>query len=148
MNALKLILSVNSKTHHLDGYIVLIVADWPGQLFIRKILYTKTPLREIESFLPMLGPLHISLNSREQVLLVHHSFFEKLFHFVFGEHKKLAKKSRPWRINLILELIRNGWIKIHDNILRKFGQTCKDVEYRTTIDLLDNLVPATLDVYA
>lgn len=32
--------------------------------------------------------------------------------------------------------------------MQKFGSTCKDVEYRTVIDLLDNLIPATLDVYA
>ena len=147
MNALKLILTINNKTCHLDGYVAPIVADWPGQLFIRKLLYMKTPPREIEPFLPMLGPLHVSLNSREQVLLVHHSFFEKLFHFVFGVHKKLAKKPRPWRINLILELTRNGWIKIRDKILRKFGRACKDIEYRTMIDLLDNLIPATLDIY-
>ncbi|RIB18016.1 hypothetical protein C2G38_2246035 [Gigaspora rosea] len=32
--------------------------------------------------------------------------------------------------------------------MEKFERTCKDVEYRTIIDLLDNLIPATLDVYA
>ncbi|RIB17645.1 hypothetical protein C2G38_2186759 [Gigaspora rosea] len=53
------------------------------------------------------GPLHVSLNSREQVLMIYHSFFEKLFHYVFGENKVLAKKPRPWRINLLLELVRN-----------------------------------------
>ncbi|RIB02767.1 hypothetical protein C2G38_2226927 [Gigaspora rosea] len=35
-----------------------------------------------------------------------------------------------------------------DDIMKKFGSTCKDIEYRTTIDLLDNLIPTTLDVYA
>ncbi|CAG8821147.1 16693_t:CDS:2, partial [Racocetra fulgida] len=44
--------------------------------------------------------------------------------------KDLAKKPRPWRINLLLELARNN------------------VKYQTMIDLFDNLVPATLDVYA
>jgi len=32
--------------------------------------------------------------------------------------------------------------------MKKFGQTCKDIEYRTTIDLLDNLILATLNIYA
>ena len=145
VNILKLILSINE---HLGQQVAPIVADWPGQIFIRKALYTDTLSREIESFLPMLGPLHLSLNSREQVLLVHHSFFENLFHFVFGNHKKLAKKPRPWRINLLLDLAQNGWIKIKKQIMEKFGQTCKDIEYRTIIDLLDNLIPATLDIYA
>ncbi len=41
-----------------------------------------------------------------------------------------------------------GWIKIKKQIMKKFGQTCKDIEYRTTIDLLDNLILATLNIYA
>ncbi|RIB21730.1 hypothetical protein C2G38_2140536 [Gigaspora rosea] len=36
---------------------------------------------------------------------------------------KHAKKPRPWWINLILELTRNGWIKIRDKIIKKFGKT-------------------------
>jgi len=153
VNVLNLILSINNKTQHLNGRFAPIVADWPGQIFIRKALYMRTLpessfSQQIESFLPILGPLHVSLNSREQVLMIYHSFFEKLFHYVFGEGKVLAKKPRPWRINLLLELVRNGWLKIKDKIVEKFGRICKDVEYRTMIDLLDNLVPATLDVYA
>ncbi|RHZ47868.1 hypothetical protein Glove_566g73 [Diversispora epigaea] len=154
INALKIILSVHDKTQHLKEVVAPIVADWPGQIFIRKALHMQTLLeiqsnfsQDIRSFLPMLGPLHVSLNSREQVMLIHHSFFEKLFHFVFGENKKLAKKPRPWRINLLLELAKCGWIKIKDQIIQKFGN-CKDIEYRTTIDLLDNLIPAVLDIYA
>ncbi|RGB42503.1 hypothetical protein C1646_750824 [Rhizophagus diaphanus] len=42
----------------------------------------------------------------------------------------------------------NGWCKIRDIILTKFGSTCKDIEYRIVIDLLDNIIPATLDVYS
>ena len=155
ISALNMILLVNNKTNHLTGYVASIVADWPGQIFIRKALHMRTlpnlqnsfP-RELEAFLPILGPLHLSLNSREQVLIIYHSFFEKLFHFVFGERKKLAKKPRPWRINLILELAQNGWIKIKSKIIEKFGQTCKDIEYRIMINLLDNLIPSTLDIYA
>ena len=148
IKAITLILSINNKTRHLDNCVAPLVADWPGQLFVRKALYMKPPPRNIEPFLPILGPLHLSLNSREHVFLVHYSFFEKLFYFVFGSGKTLAKKPRPWRINLILELTRNGWVKIRDKIIEKFGKTCKDLEYRTTIDLLDNIVPATLDIYA
>ncbi|RHZ87974.1 hypothetical protein Glove_27g73 [Diversispora epigaea] len=135
LNALKIIIFINNKTQHLNGQIAPVVADWPGQIFIRKALYTQLPLKfqpfylQIKSFIPIMGPLHLSLNSREQVVLVHHSFFEKLFHFVFGQNKKLAKKLRPWRINLLLEL------SIY-------------IEYQITIDLLENLIPSTLDIYA
>ena len=155
LNALQMILDINKKTNHLERQVAPIVADWPDQLFIRKALahlhaqglQSAIP-QEIESFIPILGPLHLSLNSREHVMIIYHSFFEQMFHFVFGERKKLAKKPKPWRINLLLELARNGWIKIKNEIMKKFGSTCKDVEYQMAIDLLDNLIPATLDIYA
>ena len=62
MNALQIILTISRKTKCLDNYIALIVADWPGQLFIRKALthlhalgsQTAIP-KEVESFIPMLG---------------------------------------------------------------------------------------------
>ncbi|RIB07301.1 hypothetical protein C2G38_2214832 [Gigaspora rosea] len=134
-NVLNLILSINNKTYHLDGRVAPIIVDWPGQIFIRKALHMQTLPKfqslfpqQIESFLPILGPLHVSLNSREQVIMVYHSFFEKLFHYVFGKNKVLALKLRPWRINLLLELMRNGWIKIKDKIIKKFGRVCKDVD--------------------
>jgi hypothetical protein len=160
LDALQMILAINNETKHLEGRVAPVVADWPGQLFIRKALahfyaqatsssHSQSAIpKEICSFMPMLGPLHVSLNSREHVMLVHHCFLEKMFHFVFGKHKKLAKKPKPWRINLLLELARGGWMNIRSKVMQKFGQACKDVEYQTAIDLLDNLIPATLDVYA
>jgi hypothetical protein len=111
-----MILTVSNETKHLEGRVAPVVADWPVQLFIRKALaqlHAQTTSnahpqsaipQEIQSFMPMLGPLHVSLNSREHVMLVHHCFLEKMFHSVFGKNKKLAKKPKPWRINLLLEL--------------------------------------------
>ncbi|RGB37745.1 hypothetical protein C1646_756485 [Rhizophagus diaphanus] len=134
-------------------YVAPIVANWPGQLFIRKALThlhtsrSQIP-KEIDSFILRLGSLHLSLNSRKHVMIIYHFLFEKMFHFVFGEWKKLAKKPKSWRINLLLELMQNDWIKIKDVIMQKFGLACKDIEYQTTIDLLNNLIPATLDIYA
>src|SRR5262245_43289091 len=95
VNVLKLILSINDKAKHLDNQVAPVVTDWPGQIFIRKALYTERLSHEVEAFLPILGPLHLSLNSHEQVLLMYHPFFENLFHFVFDKHKVLAKKPCP-----------------------------------------------------
>jgi len=49
---------------------------------------------------------------------------------------------------LLLDLAYNGWCKIRETILTKFGNICKDIEYRMVLDLLDNIIPATLDIYA
>jgi hypothetical protein len=148
-----MILSINNDVSHLKNVIAPIVADWPGQLFIRKALtylfknHPSIP-KEIISFLPIIGPLHVSLNSREQVIKTYYFLFEKFFHFVFGDKKVLAKKPKPWRIDLLLELINCGWKKIRTEVMNKFGDICKDIEYRMAIDLLDNIVPTVLDVYA
>ena len=102
----------------------------------------------INAFVPILGLLHVSLNSRKQVLIIYYSFFKKLFHAVFGSRKVLAKKPKPWKINLLLELAYQGWLKIKVKILEKFGSIYKDIEYRMLIDLLDNIILSTLDIYA
>ncbi|RHZ80241.1 hypothetical protein Glove_138g31 [Diversispora epigaea] len=106
---------VNQHKLEVDLYLMAsVVTDWPGQIFIRKALYTQLPLEfqlfylQIKSFIPIMDPLHLSLNSREQVVL----------------------------------------IKIKDQIMKKFGKTYKDIEYQITIDLLENLIPFILDIYA
>ncbi|GET54468.1 hypothetical protein GLOIN_2v1872628 [Rhizophagus irregularis DAOM 181602=DAOM 197198] len=106
-----MILDINKDTEYLQNHIALLVADWPGQLFVRKAITNLHKLDSqysiptgINSFIPILGPFHISLNSREYILIIYYTFFQKLFHFVF------------------------------------------DIEYRKVIDLLDNIIPATLDM--
>ncbi|RHZ72469.1 hypothetical protein Glove_242g203 [Diversispora epigaea] len=129
LNALKIIISINNKTQHLNGQIAPVVADWPGQIFIRKALYKQLPLEfqpfylQIKSFIPIMSPLHLSLNS-------------------------LGKEISTMEDKSLLELSICGWIKIKDQIIKKFGKTCKDIEYQITIDLLENLIPSTLDIYA
>jgi hypothetical protein len=145
---------VVSVAPYLQTSIAPLVADWPGQLFVRMAitqLQKNGPCQSIpgsiESFVPIMGPLHVSLNFREQAVMLHHKFFERLFHFVFGAAKPLALKPKPWRVNLLLELADGAWQLISHAVKRKFG-TCKDLEYCTLIDLLDNIVPAVTDVYA
>src|SRR5260364_92317 len=50
--------------------------------------------------------------------------------------------------NLLLELAYSAWIKIRSLITEKFGPLCKFTEYQTLIDLMDNIIPAVLDIYA
>ena len=39
-------------------------------------------------------------------------------------------------------------MNIRTTIKNKFGPICKDIEYQIVFDLLDNLILATLDIYA
>jgi len=96
--------SMITNIHELSGYlqqnVIPVVADFPGQLFFRKLIskLLKNDNQEglnnlkVKNFVPLLGPLHVSLNSREQTVIVHHRFFEKMFHYIFGDNKVLAKK--------------------------------------------------------
>jgi hypothetical protein len=95
----------------------------------------------------MIGPLHISLNSRETLFQIYHFYFEMLYHNLFGEKKILAQKLKPRLINLILNLTFYEWKNIRSLIHSRFGNT-KDIEYLMMIDLLDNFLPLlTLDIY-
>ncbi|CAG8760641.1 19493_t:CDS:1, partial [Dentiscutata erythropus] len=85
--------------------------DYPGQLHIRhaithhiKLGDSSGILEQILHVVSMIGPLHVSLNSRKTVFLLNYHFFDILFHAVFGRNKVLAKKPKPYKINLILEL--------------------------------------------
>ncbi|PKY14265.1 hypothetical protein RhiirB3_519468 [Rhizophagus irregularis] len=66
---------------------------------------------------------------------------------VFGKKRNLAAKPKPWKINLLLYLANTEWNLVKDLIFLRFTQS-KNVGYRTFIDLLDNLIPSTLDVYS
>ncbi|RIB12471.1 hypothetical protein C2G38_2041789 [Gigaspora rosea] len=154
-DAHKMIINISSLNNYLKQNVIPIITDWPGQLFIRKIIkYLKIQqsasniLQVYKNFHSIIGPLHVALNSKETALIINYEFFKQLFHFVFGYKKKLAKKPKPWRINLLLELAQKAWQKIKKIILEKFGPYCKDTEYRMAIDLLDNIIPATLYIYA
>ncbi len=138
---------------YLEKYIIPLPADFPGQLFVRRAIVNKleseselTIPKEITHLVPMLGPLHVSLNTRESVFITFHPFFNCMYKSVFGKTKKLAAKPKPWRINLLLYLAHEGWLLIKKHVIQKF-EISKDTSYITFLDLLDNLIPATLDVY-
>ena len=139
---------------YLDHYVIPIIADWPGQVNIRRAITLRINKgiasgisEQILSLIPLIGPLHISLNSRETLFQTYHFFFEMLYHDLFGDKKVLSQKPKQTVINLILDLTFNGWKNIRDVIIHRFGNS-KDAEYRMMIDLLDNSIPLTLDIYA
>jgi hypothetical protein len=74
--------------------------------------------------------------------------FNDVFKGIFGTRKDLGKKPRPWRIDLILHIIRVTWFDIVDVVYLKFGHICKNVEFLYLIDLFSNLIPLVLDIYA
>ena len=146
-------------------YVVLQPGDYPAQFFSRQVVYerlsTATPPQDTSSnhtystlnkkknpstsIIPLLGPLHISLNAREEIVIINHPRFAALNRYIFK--KPLAAKRKLWRISLLLELIYGGWTVIRESTMDKFSK-CKDVQYGTLLTLLDSWIPLTLSIYS
>ena len=82
---------------YLNNYIIPVVADWPGQVNIRRAITLRINKgvesgisEHILSLIPMIGPLHVSLNSRETLFQIYHFFFEMIYHNLLGENKILV----------------------------------------------------------
>ena len=93
-----------------------------------------------------MSPLHISLNSREDIFVTFRPFFEKAYAFLFP-NSKLATLPKPWRINLLLETVYGGWTLIRNQVRDKF-QNSKDLQYGVLLNLLDNYIPLVLTIYS
>ena len=62
-------------SNYLSNYVVPVPADYPGQDFIRRAITLKRRYGDsinisnnILHLVPMLGPLHVSLNTRETIV--------------------------------------------------------------------------------
>ena len=59
---------------YLEQFVVPIIGDWPCQFYSRQIVY----FEGIHNLIPFIGPLHVSLNARENILLKFHKVFADL----------------------------------------------------------------------
>jgi hypothetical protein len=139
---------------YLIKYAIPVPADFPGQYYVRKAITLKRLYgddidipNQILHLVPFLGPLHVSLNTRESTIKLYHPFFNLLYKNIFKKTKNLSLTPPPWMVNYLLYISRSGWMIIRDTVINKFGIQ-KNLEYHTFLDLLDNIVPATLDIYA
>ena len=89
--------------HYLQQFAVINPEDWPAEFYQRELAckeqFQTDALRNI---CPSMAPLHISLNSQEHVRK-HIIPFQQFYCFIFG--KQLARKSLPWRVTLMRELL-------------------------------------------
>ena len=100
----------------------------------------------ILSIVPTIGPLHISLNSREHIVNSFHPFFKSVYQSIFP-NSKLADKPKPWRVSLILEIVYGGWSLIQQTVMQKFYEF-KDPQYGTLLNPLNNYIPLLLSIYS
>lgn len=139
----------NGLSSYLQRILVPLVGDWPAQFFVPQVVCNKEdpPSLCYTNIVPFIGPLHISLNSREIVLMKFHALFAELCAFLFNGKRPLARKPNPWRISLLLEVAYGSWSLVRDEILAAFSN-CKDSEYLTFLNLFGNYIPMTFCIYS
>jgi hypothetical protein len=153
LSVIRSIINIPEMHAYLEKNILAAPMDYPGQRNVRRAIVnymingeqSDTP-PQILNIVPFIGPLHISINSRESVFLINYDFFEKMYHSIFGSRKILAKKPKPYRINFLLEIAFKGWLLVKESVQNLF-YNCKDPEACMFIDLLDNIIPLALDFY-
>ena len=159
MEALERVLKLDKLKEYLSKFVVVFPGDHPSQFFPRQIVYeilnkyvanltsnTPVPQEELLSLMPLIGPLHIDLNADEDLLLNYHPFIKSLYELLFP-NRILAEKPKPWRIQFILEIIYGGWTLIRRSVKAVF-QKCKDVQYGTLLNFLDNYCLTVLCSYS
>ena len=153
IKALNNLLDVPELKLYLEQYVLAAPMDYPGQFYTRCAIsnclnsgnrFNLSPL--LLHIIPMIGPLHVSLNSRETVVRLNNAFFNKLYCEVYNKKRQLPKKPMPYRINVLLEIASTGWKLIRTEVVKKFSN-CKNPEVRYLLDLLDNVIPLVLDFY-
>ena len=139
----------NGLSDYLQSFLCPQPEDWPSQYYVRQIQYNlpDTLPPHLKNIIPFIGPLHIQLNSRESVCLLNINFFQRAYSFIFGERKALSKKPKAWRISLIEEIVYGGWTLIRSQVFVAFSK-CKDIQYLTLLNLLDNYLPLVLSIYS
>ena len=130
---------------YLQQFNVIIPGDWPSQFYQRQLSYNLEEQSPLRNTIATMGPLHVSLNGQENVVLKFITFFKAFYRHLF--QKQLANKPKPWRITLMLELLYGGWTLIRQPVLTRL-QRFKDVQFVTLLNLVDNYVPLTLSIYS
>ena len=72
--------------------------------------------RKVLNLIPLISPLHISLNSKEILFQTYHFFFKMLYHDLFENKKILFQKPKQTVISLILHLTYHRWKNIYDAV--------------------------------
>ena len=155
MEALNRVLNLDKMKEYLSKFVVLFPGDHPSQFFPRQIVYeilckyivninlkTPTPQEDLLSLVPLIGPLHIDLNADENLVLNYHTFVKYMYELLIP-NRILAARPKPWRIQFILEIIYGGWTLIKRTVKAVF-QKCKNVQYGTLLNFLDNYCPTLL----
>ena len=95
----------------------------------------------------LIGPFHIDLNADKDLVLNYHPFTKSLYESLFPS-RVLAEKPKLWRIQFMLEISYGGWTLIRRTVKAVFHCKCKDLQYGTLLNFLNNYCPTVLFLYS
>ncbi|RIB09232.1 hypothetical protein C2G38_2044497 [Gigaspora rosea] len=96
LDSLQTVYKQEPMQEYFSKFAIPVIADWPGQFYIHKAIQQKALLDNpnipefVMAFLPMIGPLHVSLNARELVFKKNAFLFNNIYKSVFGIRKDLG----------------------------------------------------------
>ena len=132
---------------YLQNFICPQPGDWPAQFFMRQLQYnapgTKQPL--LQNIIPFIGPLHVQLNAGVCLCRLNIELFKIFYVWVSGPHKKLPNKPQAPRVGVRVRI--GGLTVVRDVVLITFAR-CKDIQFLTLVNILDNYLPAVLSIYS
>lgn len=105
VKAVNNLLDVPELDPYLGRYALPASLDYPGQFNLRRAIsnylnsgntFNISPL--LLHIIPMIGPLHVSLNSRETVLMLNHAFFNKLYCEIYMKKNHYQKNPCPIKL--------------------------------------------------
>lgn len=126
---------------HLHNYLQQYVLPAPGDCptwFYQKKLITQFNDPNILSIIPEQGPFHVVLNLQEDIIKMYHFMLGSVYHKIFGS--VLPNKPKPFRINILINAVYLGWLKIRSKVLQKF-KLCKDIEYSCLLHVQEEVIP-------
>lgn len=148
LNALKKAFKNRGLIDYAKTRLIIVVGDFPTQRYIKGLIRQKDTYGDksgqlipedlkvaLSSLVPIVGPLHISLNGQQDLVKQFRFFYESLYKRVV--RKDLPKNVKPHVISLMIIVSCGGWILVRDIILEKFKHV-ESVEVAILINLLDN----------
>ncbi|RIB24285.1 hypothetical protein C2G38_2168924 [Gigaspora rosea] len=102
MKALQIVYNQEVMQEYLSSHAIPIIADWPGQFYIRKAIARQLLTNDetipqfVTSFLPMMGPLHVSLNTRKLIFDQNLILFNDAYKGTFEKQRDLDSVKYPY----------------------------------------------------
>lgn len=123
--------------NYLQQYVLPAPGDWPTWFYQKKLI-AQSDDPSILSIIPEQGPFHVFLNLQEDIVKMYHFMLGNVYHKIFGS--VLPNKPKPFRINILINAVFLGWLKIRSKVLQKF-KLCKDIEYSCLLHILEEVIP-------